>query len=150
MDSQEEQIMGNGLVKPLVWWHYIDDIFMMWVHTTGELQKFLALNCCHPTIKFMVEYSRVQINFLDITVMITDFTDLYIKPTDIDYYLYASLCHLFHCKESIPFNQTLHLNRFCSENTFFDKGCNELEVWLKTRGYSDKLGRGKIFKARKF
>ena len=42
------------------------------------------------------------------------------------------------------------LNRICSENAFFDKRCNELEVWLKERGYSDKLVRGKILKTRKF
>ena len=32
---------------------------------------------------------------------------------------------------------------------YFDKWCNELEVWLKERGYSDKLVWGQIFKARK-
>ena len=42
---------------------------MMWEHGEEELQKFLeALNCHHPTIKFTAEYSRVKINFLDVTV----------------------------------------------------------------------------------
>ena len=44
----------------------------------------------------------------------------------------------------------MRLNRICSKNAFFDKRCNELEVWLKERGYSDKLVRGQILKARKF
>ena len=44
---------------------------------------------------------------------------------------------------------TLHLNRICSENSFYDRRCNELEVWLRERGYSDKLVRQQIFKARK-
>ena len=60
------------------------------------------------------------------------------------------VCHVSHSKKSIPFSQTLRLNRICSENTFFDKRCNELEIWLKERGYSDKLVRGQIRKARKF
>ena len=32
----------------------------------------------------------------------------------------------------------------------FDKRCNDLEIWLKGRGYSDKLVRKQILKARKF
>ena len=43
----------------------------------------------------------------------------------------------------------MRLNRICSENVFFDKRCNELEVWLKERGYSEKSVREQILKARK-
>ena len=77
-------------------------------------------------------------------------TDLYVKPTDTHQYLHASSCHDSHCEKPIPFGQALCLNRICSENAFFDKRCNELEVWLKKRGYSDKLVRGQMLKARKF
>ena len=35
------------------------------------------------------------------------------------------------------------------EFVFIDKRCNELEVWLRERGYSDKLVRQQILKARK-
>ena len=41
MDSLEEDILSNSLLKPLVWWRYIDDIFIMWEHGEEELQKFL-------------------------------------------------------------------------------------------------------------
>ena len=44
----------------------------------------------------------------------------------------------------------LRFNRICSENVYFDKRCNELEVWLKSRGYSDNMVRSHILKARKF
>ena len=76
--------------------------------------------------------------------------DLYVKPTDTHQYLHASSSHVSHCKKSIRFSQALRLNRICSENVFFDKRCNELEVWLKERGYSEKLVREQILKARKF
>ena len=121
-------------MKPLVWWHYIDDIFMVWEHGEEELKKFLeTLNCYHPTIKFTAEYSRAKINFLDVTIMKKGsqlVTDLYVKPTDTHQYIHASSCHVSHCKQ----------------NAFFDKGCNELEVWLKKRGYSNELVRGEILK----
>ena len=41
MDSLEEDILSNSLLKPLVWWRYIDDIFMMWEHGEEELQNYL-------------------------------------------------------------------------------------------------------------
>ena len=131
MDSLEKETLSNSLLKPLVWWRYIDDIFMVWENGEEELKKFLeTLNCCHPTIKLTVEYSRAKINFLDITVMKKGnqlVTDLYVKPTDTHQYLHASSCHVSRYKKSITFSQVLRLNRICSANAFFDKRCNELE-----------------------
>ena len=119
MDSLEEDILSNSLLKPLVWWRHIDDIFMMCIHGEEELKKFLnTLNCYHPTIKFTAQYSRAKINFLDVTVMKKSnqlVTDLYVKPTDTQQYLHASFCHILHCKKSIPFSQVLCLNRLCME-----------------------------------
>ena len=73
---------------------------------------------------------------------------MYVKPTDTDQYLHASAPHVSHCKKSIPFSQAL--TEFFPESSFFDKRCNELDAWLKERGYSDKLLTGQILKARKF
>ena len=91
---------------------------MLWQQCEKELEKLLEfLNCCHPTIKFTANYSREQINFLDISVTKTNnqlFTDLYIKPTDTRQYLHASSYHVYHSKKSIPYCQALRLNRICS------------------------------------
>ena len=75
---------------------------------------------------------------------------MFVKPTDTHQYLEASSCHVFHSKHAIPYSQALRLNRICSEPSFFDQRCNQLEKWLLDRGYSDKLVRGQILKARKF
>ena len=86
MDSLEEHILSNSLLKPLVWWRYNDDKLMVWEHGEEELKKFLeALNCYHPTIKYTAEYSIARMNFLDVTVMKKGnelVTNLYVKPTD--------------------------------------------------------------------
>ena len=58
-------------------------------------------------------------------------TDVFVKSTDTHQYLHAAFCHVYHSKKSIPYSQALRLNRICSENQFFDKRCNDLEVWLK-------------------
>ena len=76
-------------------------------------------------------------------------TDLNIKPTDTHQYLHASSCQVYHFKKSLPYSQALRLNRICSENSSYDKRCNELEVWLRERGYSDKLVGQQVLKARR-
>ena len=74
---------------------------------------------------------------------------IYITTTGTHQYLHASSCDIYHSKKSILYSQTLRLDRTCSANLFYDKLCNQLEVWLKKLGYSDKLVRQKILKARK-
>ena len=154
MSDFEEAFLKSSPYKPYVWWRYIDDIFMIWQHGEEQLQQFLdLLNSCHPTLKFTSEHSRDRVNFLDVQVIRENnqlVTDLYVKDTDTHQYLLASSCHPSHCKRSIPFSQCLRLNRICSEVSFFDKRCNDLEHWLKLRGYSDKLVRKQILEARKF
>ena len=149
----EERFFSDCDISSLVWWRYIDDIFMLWQHGEKALKKFLEiLNSYHPTIKFTANYSREKICFLDVEVIKKGnqlVTDLYIKPTDTHQYLHASFCHVFHSKKSIPYSQALKRNRICSENSFFDKRCNDLEIWLKGRGYNDKLVRKQILKAGK-
>ena len=154
MSYLEEKILDKAPLKPLVWWRYIDDIFLLWEHGEESLKVFLEeLNNAHPTIKFTSEYSTDSINFLDVNVIRrgdTLLTDLFVKPTDTHQYLEASSCHPIHCKNSIPYSQALRLNRICSETAFYDRRCNELEAWLINRGYDSKLVRSKILDARKF
>ena len=59
----------------------------------------------HRKTKFTAEWSKVSINFLDVTVSLMEEvteTDLYVQPTDRHKYLQSSLCHSFHCKKGIP------------------------------------------------
>ena len=154
MAALEEKILEASPLKPFVWWRYIDDIFMIWQHGEEKLKEFLELiNSCHPSIKFTADYSSEKVNFLDAQVIRKGnqlITDLYVKPTDTHQYLDASSCHVYHSKRSIPYSQALRLNRICSDGSFLDKRCNDLESWLKVRGYKDKMVRGQILKARHF
>ena len=96
----------------------------------------------HATIKFTAEWSKCSINLLDVTVSLIEGVleaDLNVKPTGNHQYLQYSSCHLFHCKEGIPYSQALRLKRICSETNSFDKCCNGLERFLWERGYSSKL-----------
>ena len=154
MDKFERDFLGKTELKPYVWWRYIDDIFMVWEHGEEALKEFLQkLNSTHPSMKFTWKYSSETIDFLDVQVSLSEgslITDLYVKPTDTHQYLHASSCHVYHSKKSIPYSQALRLNRICSNNSLFDKRCNQLEDWLCKRGYSNKMVRNQILAARKF
>ena len=98
----EERFFRDCDISPLVWWQYIDNIFVLWQHGEKELKKFLEiLNSYHATIKFTANYSREKISFLDVEVTKKGnelATDLYVKPTNTHQYLHASSCHVFHSK----------------------------------------------------
>ena len=154
MDKLEKELLENSDLKPWMWWRYIDDIFMIWEHGEEELKIFLEkLNTSHPSIKFTWKYSPKTIDFLDVQVSLNEgriVTDLFVKPTDTHQYLHASSCHVYHSKKSIPYSQALRLNRICSNNSLFDKRCNQLEGWLCDRGYSSSMVRKQVLAARKF
>ena len=109
----EEEILREVELKPYFWWRYIDDIFFIWEHGKEKLKEFAdVLNKKHSTIKFTAEWSKTQINFLDVTVYLENGKiniDLYVKPTDTPQYLHSSSCHPYncHCKKGIPYSQTL-------------------------------------------
>ena len=60
----KERFFSDCDISPLVWWRYIDNIFMLWQHGEKELKQFLEiLNSYYPTIKFTANYSREKISF---------------------------------------------------------------------------------------
>ena len=57
--------------KTLLYFRFIDDIFMIWTKSEKNLIEFLdELNTKHTSIKFEFKYSRQQIEFLDTLVYI--------------------------------------------------------------------------------
>ena len=98
----------------------------------------------HPTIKFTADWSKEKVNFLDVEVTLKNgvlSTDLFVKPTDTHKFLDLTSCHTCYCKKGIPYSQTLRFNMICSDNSNFDKRCNELECWLLEKGYSENMAR---------
>ena len=59
-------------------------------------ELFNCINSLHPTIKFAMDYSTIEINFLGITVTKVCNkleTYLYCKPNDMHYHLHAQSCY---------------------------------------------------------
>ena len=69
-----------------MWLRYLDEIFCIWTQGSQNLNElFNCINSLHPTIKFTMDYSTTEINFLGVTVTKVGNkleTDLYCKPTD--------------------------------------------------------------------
>jgi len=132
--SYEQQFLSTQTLQPIMWWRYIDDIFLIWTYSESELQTFFEnLNQYHPTIKFTSDYSSTEAIFLDTRVYLKDGhiqTDLYTKPTDTHQYLDTRSCHPRHCKTAIPYSQALRLRRICSEEMNFKKRLKELNYHL--------------------
>ena len=102
------------------------------VSLSTDKSRYKLINL--PTIKFTASYSRKKIRFVDVEIIKNGnqlVTDLYLKPTDTDQHLHTSSCYAFNFKKSLPYSQALSLDRICSKNYFFDKRCNDLEMWLR-------------------
>ena len=89
MGKFEQQAIDNSLLKPFIWWRFIDDIFMIWTHGEEHIKTFIGyLNSIHPSIKFTHEYSNSlhqTLPFLDVQVHLINNhiqTDFHTKPTD--------------------------------------------------------------------
>jgi hypothetical protein len=55
--------------KIFKWFRYRDDILMFWTGDVDELVNFISqINSMHPTLKFTHEWSKTEINFLDLTL----------------------------------------------------------------------------------
>ena len=98
-----------------------------------------------------MEWSNEEINFLDVRIRLRNRqleTNLHIKPTETYQFLDSISCHPYYCKKGIPYSQALRHNRSCSDNKTFDQRCKDLEKWLMERGYSERMIRMQILKAR--
>ena len=152
MGKLEKDFLHTQHLSPLVWWRFIDDIFMIWPHRLTELYSFLeALNNFHESIKFTWDISQTNAHFLDVTVNKDNDgkieTSLYTKPTDAHLYLHYSSYHPAHQKNSIPYSQAIRLRRICSTTDNYWAAANQLYCNLTNRGYPKKLVKTALDKA---
>ena len=152
MDRLEQRFLNKEFLAPLVWWRYIDDIFMIWPHSREDLDSFIMrLNQAHDTINFTADISQSAVNFLDVKVHLEKKgkigTSLYTKPTDAHMYLHFSSFHPDHQKKAIPYSQALRIRRICSTIDSYREATSTLANNLHVRGYPRSLVKQAISKA---
>ena len=65
----EKNILQKYTTKISLWFRFRDDIFLIFIGTTQDLDEFIAdINNMHMTFKFSFESSTQEITFLDLTI----------------------------------------------------------------------------------
>ena len=147
---QEEDIFSKTEFRLLLWLRYLDYIFCLTTDSIEKLKEFFEfLNAFHPSLKFTMDYSPDQINYLDVLITKdesrkTSRTSLCTKPTDTHHYLHAQSCHRSVYKKSIPYSQAVRMKRICSEEEDLQHKLEDLESWLVNRGYRAESVRREI------
>ena len=73
MTDLEENLFEIFEKKTVIWWRYIDNIFFIWEHGEESLRDFInQVNLFHPKIKFNAEYSKEEVEFLDLNIKLID------------------------------------------------------------------------------
>ena len=69
MGYWEEKFIGLCDLKPWVWWRFLDDVLMIWLHSERELKIFLdRLNTFHNTSGILYTYLNSRICILDVAL----------------------------------------------------------------------------------
>ncbi|KAK5644761.1 hypothetical protein RI129_006061 [Pyrocoelia pectoralis] len=74
MEKFESIALESAVLKPKIWYRYVDDTFVIWNHGLDSLHFFLKhLNNIHPNIQFTMECEiNGRLPFLDILISKTD------------------------------------------------------------------------------
>ena len=84
MVELEENIIKESEYKLYLWWRYIGNIFFLWEYSKNKLKSFIdKINKVHCTIKFTAEWWKTSVNFLEVTVSLTEG----VIETDLTYLL---------------------------------------------------------------
>ena len=146
----EDRLLTWTSTRPYIWWRYIDDVFAIWDGGQDQFDVFLReINEFHHCIKFAAEFSMDRVTFLDTTMILEGDaiqTEMYTKPTDTHQYLSLDSCHAKHCTTSIPYSQSLRIQRIGSREEEFTKRIDELKSYLMAQSYPESLVDARIQK----
>lgn len=122
---------------------YIDDGFLYQILKYCHPSQILQfLNSLYPSIKFEMNFSKNNINFLSLHFKKIDnifSMDIHYKPTDSHNYLLFNSNHPGYVKKSVPFNLARRLCTIVDNDMVLKNRLIELKSFLKLRGYPDNL-----------
>lgn len=150
MAEWEKEVFKQCPLLPLVYFRFLDDIFLVWTYSLKQFHDFFEiLNNFHPSVKLKATIKENSIDFLDTTVFkghdfeVTGILDtkVYFKPTDTHQLLHKSSFHPKHTFSGILKSQIIRFHRLCSKREDFQKATHTLFRALRTRGYSKRFLR---------
>lgn len=134
--------------KPQLLVRYIDDVFMLWPHTSDELETFLTdLNNFNPALHYTYEYSPSTANFLDLTVYKGPYfhytnmldTKTYQKPQNLYQYLHFTSNHQKTTFKAIITGELIRYARTNTSEDNYHAMKDVLKQRLLARGYPEQL-----------
>ena len=135
--------------RPILYFRFIDDVFFVWCDTEENLRLFQSfLNSLIPGIEITLNWSKVEVNFLDTVVYKlpsengdTIATKLYFKPTDTHQLLHCKSLHPKHTFRGVLKSQFIRFRRICTTKKDYDDATKVLIKALSVRNYSSRLMR---------
>ena len=148
-----DQAASPHLDKLIYWRRFIDDVMAIYIGNESELLEFRDyINSTHPTLKFTMEHSKKQIDFLDLRISLDNTghlnTTIFRKSTDRNSILHAQSHHPKRLVENIPYGQFLRLKRICSDPRDFNDKTREMDDRFKQRGYKTSTIQAAINKTK--
>ena len=150
MANWEKEVFKTCQFLPLVYFRFLDDIFLIWTFSREEFDRFFEiLNNFNPSIKLKATVKETSIDFLDTTVFKgTNFretglldTKVFFKPTDTHQLLHKLSFHPKHTFSGILKSQIIRFHRLCTREKDFQRAVNILFKSLRGRGYSKRFLR---------
>ena len=137
MAELEENFLSGYPCKPLAYYRYIDDIFIIWSHGLNLLHNFIdSINRQHRNIIFTSNISTTSVNFFDVTIDLHGghiSTKTYTKSTDTHVFPSYSSFHPRHIKKSIIYSQFLRCKRISCNNEIFLSNATKLLKYFLAR-----------------
>ena len=146
----EEKALEKCVLKPSVYWRFLDDIFMIWEHSKEDFYKIVKiLNTHHPSITVKAELSSESMHFLDTVVYRenrfketgTFDTKVYFKPTDTLELLHKKSHHPNDTFQGLIKTQIFRYVRICNNKQDVMIACRKLFAAQIRRGYSERFLR---------
>jgi len=143
MAQFEKAALAKCKFKPLCYYRYLDDIFMVWPHGLEAFNDFLTVFNSHRlSIKFKAEISSDSVNFLDTTLFRSNNNILeskvFFKPTDTHQLLHKSSFHPKHTFAGLIKSQVTRFYNICTDIKHVHVACHTLFNALSKRKYSKR------------
>jgi hypothetical protein len=138
MEDFEERALDSAPHKPICWFRYVDDTFVIWPHGPDKLKGFLDhLNSIHIT---METKSEGHLPFLDIDIYRRPEGSLghkvYRKPAHTNLYLNARSHHHLSSKQA-ALSTLIHRARALCDQDSLHAELEFLKDIFRCNGYND-------------
>ena len=139
MAELEENYLSGYPYKPLAYYRYIDDIFIIWSHGLDLLRNFTnSINKQHSNIILTSNISTTSVNFLNVTIDIEGGPHFHQNIHKINRHTRIFSYNSFHpryIKQSIIYSQFLRYRRICSKDEIFINDATKLSKYFLARQY---------------